>query len=253
MNSQSQGCASGNIFCEGSWPRAIAVTGALGSGKTECVLNMAMAFRSCGEDVTIADVDIINPYFCVRQIAEQLRSRGFKILTPPESVRWSDMPVIAPGVEWALRSDRSRLLIDVGGDAIGVRALNQFSSLLRESGYLFILVVNPFRPNTSDTDGIREMILNMESISGLKVGALMANPHLMDETTSDDLSWGYEQVYASGRDLGLDVLFGAVPPHLAGDMEALRKGSPIELWPMTRHMMLPWEEGYMWTEAGDRS
>ncbi|GAB6281055.1 MAG: hypothetical protein STSR0007_12040 [Thermovirga sp.] len=253
MNSRFQRSIPSSIFCERSWPKAIAVTGALGSGKTECVLNMAIAFRSCGEEVTIADVDIINPYFCVRQIAEKLRSRGFSILTPPESVRWSDMPVIASGVGWALRSGESRLLIDVGGDAIGVRALKQFSDILSESGYLFILVVNPFRPKTSDTGGIREMILNMESISGLKVGALMANPHLMDKTTKDDLLWGYEQVRLSGKELDLEVLFGTIPPHLADETDILRKESPIELWPMIRHMMLPWEEGYMWTEAGDRS
>lgn len=253
MNSNTQNNGPADILCGRNWPKAIAVTGALGSGKTECVLNMAIAFRSCGEDVTIADVDIINPYFCVRQIAEILRSRGFSILTPPESVRWSDMPVISPGVGWALRSGESRLLIDVGGDAIGVRALKQFSDILGESGYLFILVVNPFRPKTSDTSGIRDMILNMESISGLRVGALVANPHLMDETTKEDLLWGYEQVTLSGKDLGIDVLFGTVPPHLADETEALRMGSPIALRPMIRHMMLPWEEGYMWTEVGDRS
>lgn len=241
------------MFGGKSWPKAIAVTGALGSGKTECVLNMAMAFRSCDEEVTIADVDIINPYFCVRQIAEKLRSRGFNILTPPESVRWSDMPVISPGVGWALRSENKRLLIDVGGDAIGVRALKQFSEILRESGYLFILVVNPFRPKTSDTSGIREMVLSMESISGLKVGALMANPHLMDETTSEDVLWGCEQVYLSGKELDMDVLYGMVPPHLSGEIETLKEKSPISLWPMVRHMMLPWEAGYMWTEIGDRS
>ncbi|MDO9508205.1 MAG: hypothetical protein Q7I97_02485 [Thermovirgaceae bacterium] len=241
------------MVCERSWPKAIAVTGALGSGKTECVLNLALAFRSCGEEITIADVDIINPYFCVRQIAETLRNEGFKILTPPESVRWSDMPVISPGVAWALKSGRGRLLLDVGGDAIGVRALKQFAGQIVDAGYLLILVVNPFRPQTRESGGIGVMIRSMESISGLKVGALMANPHLMDETSRDDLLWGYSQVFQAGRDLGLEVIFGTVPPHLADETDGLRKETPLALWPMVRHMMLPWEEGYLWTHAGDRS
>ena len=163
------------------------------------------------------------------------------------------MPVISPGVGWALSSGERRLLIDVGGDAIGVRALKQFSGILKEYGYLFILVVNPFRPKTSDTEGISEMIRNMESISGLKVGALIANPHLMDETTRDDLLWGYEQVNLSSSEIGLDVLMGMVPPHLAEETEYLKVKTPTPLCPMLRHMMLPWEEGYMWTEIGDRS
>lgn len=240
-------------LCGRSWPRAIAVTGALGSGKTECVLNMAIAFRKCGEDVTIADVDIINPYFCVRQVAETLRDMGFKILTPKESARWSDMPVISPEVGWALKTEGSRLLLDVGGDAIGVRALKQFSEQIIEAGYLLILVVNPFRPQTSDPSGIKEMIRNMESISGLKVGALAANPHLMDQTSTEDLIWGYEQVHLAGEKLGIEVLYGTVPPHLSSEAENLSAVSPLELLKLKRHMMLPWEEGYMWTQAGDRS
>ena len=35
-------------LCERKWPKALAVTGALGSGKTEWVLNMALGFRDCG-------------------------------------------------------------------------------------------------------------------------------------------------------------------------------------------------------------
>ncbi len=253
MNDLLTGAGIPVSLCEREWPRAIAVTGALGSGKTEWVLNMAIGFQGCGEEVTIADVDIINPYFCVRQVAEALRAEGFRILTPPESTRWSDMPVISPEVGWALRSGNGRLLVDVGGDAAGGKALKQFSLQMNECGYLLVLVVNPFRPATMETAGIMELITGMEKISELKVGALVANPHLMDQTSEEDLLWGYRKVYVSGRDLGLEVLYGTVPPHLSGGTERLQKDSPITLWPMTRHMMLPWEDGYMWTHAGDRS
>ncbi len=253
MNDLFAGARIPASLCEKEWPRAIAVTGALGSGKTEWVLNMGIGFRACGEEVTIADVDIINPYFCVRQVAETLRAEGFRILTPHESTRWSDMPVISPEVGWALRSGNGRLLVDVGGDAAGGKALKQFSLQMKESGYLLILVVNPFRPATRESSGIMELIKGMEKISELKVGALVANPHLMDQTTEEDLLWGYRRVFGSGRELGLNVLYGTVPPHLSQATDRLQDESPVCLWPMTRHMMLPWEEGYMWTKAGDRS
>ncbi len=240
-------------LCEREWPKDLAVTGALSSGKTEWVLNMAMAFQGCGEEVTVADVDIINPYFCVRQVADSLREEGFHILTPPESTRWSDMPVISPQVSWALKDPRGRLLIDVGGDAAVGQALKQFSLQMKGSGYLLILVVNPFRPGSRETAGILDLMKGMERISELQVGALVANPHLMDQTTAEDLLWGYRQVFDAGKTLGIEVLYGTVPPHLMSRRETLRKESPIELWPMVRHMMLPWEDGYMWTGAGDRS
>ena len=240
-------------LCEREWPKALAVTGALGSGKTEWVLNMALGFRECGEEVTVADVDIINPYFCVRQVADSLRKEGFRILTPPESTRWSDMPVMAPEVAWAVKSPGGRLLVDVGGDAAGGRALKQISAQMKETGYLLVLVVNPFRPSTMDTEGVLELVKGIERISELKVGALVANPHLMDQTTAEDLLWGYRRVSDSGKALGLEVLYGTVSPRLVSQTGVLQKDSPLELWPMVRRMMLPWEEGYMWTRVDDRS
>ena len=59
------------------WPKAIAVTGALGSGKTEWVLNLALGLKTTEEKVTIADADIINPYFCIRQVVTALEKKGF--------------------------------------------------------------------------------------------------------------------------------------------------------------------------------
>jgi len=99
------------------WPRVIAVTGALGSGKTEWVLNLALGFASLREKVTIADIDIINPYFCIRQVAEKLEKKGFRIITTPENAKWSDMSVVSPKVSRALAEDDGRLLLDIGGDA----------------------------------------------------------------------------------------------------------------------------------------
>lgn len=253
MNSSMGELSFPTSLCERKWPKAVAVTGALGSGKTEWVLNMALGFRGCGEEVTVADVDIINPYFCVRQVADTLRKEGFRILTPPESTRWSDMPIITPEVSWALKAPGGRLLIDVGGDAAGGRALKQFSALMREAGFLLVLVVNPFRPSTRDTEGVLELVKGIERISELEVGALVANPHLMDQTTAEELLWGYRQVCAAGEALDLEVLYGTVTPGLASQIETLQRDSPVELWPLVRRMMLPWEEGYMWTRIDDRS
>ena len=68
------------------WPKAVAVTGALGSGKTEWVLNLALGLKMVEEKVTIADADIINPYFCIRQVVTALENKGFTVLTAPASV-----------------------------------------------------------------------------------------------------------------------------------------------------------------------
>lgn len=233
------------------WPKVVAVTGALGSGKTEWVLNLALGFSGLGEKVTIADIDIINPYFCIRQVTEKLERKGFRIITTPENARWSDMSVVSPVVTRALAEDDGRLLLDIGGDAEGALALKQFEPDIKKAGYLLILVVNAFRPQTSTVEGIEKMLRKMEGICGLSVGALVSNSHLMDETSAEDCVRGLETVCAAGEKLGLPVLYAGVHPDLRSEAAELLKSRTISvpLWPLSRYMMLPWEEGAMWSSG----
>ena len=99
------------------WPKAVAVTGALGSGKTEWVLNLALGLKMVEEKVTIADADIINPYFCIRQVVTALENKGFTVLTAPGQAKWADMPVVSAEVDWALSSP-GKLMLDIGGEAV---------------------------------------------------------------------------------------------------------------------------------------
>lgn len=234
------------------WPRVVAVTGALGSGKTEWVLNLSLGFSGLGEKVTIADMDIINPYFCIRQVAEKLERHGFNIITTPESARWSDMSVVSPKVSRALAEEKGRLLLDIGGDAEGALALKQFEPDIKKAGYLLILVVNAFRPHTADRAGIEKMLKKMEGICGLSVGALVSNSHLMEDATAEDCAAGIETVTHAGKELGLPVLYGAVLPRLYDETARLLQSASVSvpLWPLSRYMMLPWEEGAMWSSGG---
>lgn len=229
-----------------AWPKTVAVTGALGSGKTEWVLNLAFGLAGIGEEVTVADMDIINPYFCVRQVKTSLEREGLSVITPPENVKWSDIPVVSPEVGRTLVKDEGKLLIDVGGDASGVRALTQFSDLIEKAGYILVLVVNAFRPKTADREGIVRMIRRMEKISTLKVGALLANSHLMTETTEEDLLWGIEVAQEAAHATGLPLLYATVPPGLHDRLEDLASRVEVPLWPLQRRMLLPWEKGYSW-------
>lgn len=232
------------------WPRAIAVTGALGSGKTEWVLNLALGFSSAQEQVTIADVDIINPYFCIRQVVNELEARGFKVLTAPGHTKWGDMPLVTAEVDWALSEPNRRLLLDIGGDAEGALALKQYETRLKQAGYLLILVVNAFRPQTSDIQGIDGMRRRMEEICGLKVGAVVSNSHLMKETTAEVIVQGYRSVKAAAEFMGVPLLYASCPPELYDEIRQLMAQEETPLWPLCRYMLLPWEPGAFWATGG---
>ena len=70
------------------WNHVIAVTGALGSGKTELTMSLASAMAVNGVSVVLADMDIINPYFCLRALAGDIIKENLSVLAPPGDLKW---------------------------------------------------------------------------------------------------------------------------------------------------------------------
>ena len=59
--------------------KLLIIVGGYGSGKSEISVNLARQLaQHFGETVTIADLDIVNPYFRSREAAERLASFGVK-------------------------------------------------------------------------------------------------------------------------------------------------------------------------------
>ena len=227
------------------WPKAVAVTGALGSGKTEWVLNLALGFQTLGEKVTIADADIINPYFCIRQVVDALEEKGFNVLTTPGQAKWADMPIVTALVDRALSSS-GRMLLDIGGDAEGALALKQYRKRIVQAGYMLILVVNAFRPQTNTIARIDVMRRRMEEICDLKVGALVSNSHLMHETTPDTVVEGYRLVQDAAQHMNLPLLYATASEKIYIDTLDAMKSESVPVWPLSRYMLLPWEPGAIW-------
>ena len=247
MNDNSGVVENGSLTDLYQGPKVLAVTGALGSGKTEFALNMANVLKQRGENVVLADADIINPYFCIRQVSLILEKEGFTVLTPPDAAKWSDMSVLNPAISKAIVDDTRRLILDVGGDAVGVRALIQFAPDLLKVGYLLLLIVNAFRPATNTPDRIVAMGRKMEALCGLKVGALVSNCHLMERTTPESVAEGLDVVLEGGKQMGLPVLCATVMPELLEGSRPLLEPKGVPIWPLKRFMRRPWEGESMWT------
>lgn len=234
----------GSLLDGFDWHRVVAVGGALGSGKSEWILHLARAFRRRGDaSVTIADIDITNPYFCVRDIAIPLEREGFRVITAPGDARWGDFPGLSVEVKRALAGE-GRVLLDVGGDPRGAMALTQLVPDIREAGYDLLLVVNAYRPQTNTPEKIVAMCQAIAAVGELPVTALVSNAHLREETTLEHVLHGVQVAGEAGVRLGVPLLF-------AGVDEALMRGFPavpeyvggIPLWALERRILLPWERG----------
>jgi energy-coupling factor transporter ATP-binding protein EcfA2 len=226
------------------WQKVVAVVGALGSGKSEWLLNLANAFLAHDENVTVADVDIINPYFCIREVSALLKKMGLSVILPFRGTQWSDLPSISPEVDRAFDAP-GKLLIDIGGDPRGAMALTQFAPRMEQAGYSLVAVVNAFRPQTSTVEGIEAMIRSIERVSGLQVSAIISNSHYMSETTVDDVVEGYGIARTAAEKMDLPVIFVGVPESAMDEAERRFEGERVSLWPVSRYILLPWERGGM--------
>jgi len=220
------------------WGKIIAVTGRLGSGKTEFLLNLASAFKAKGEEITIVDVDITNPYFCLRDIASTLQKEGYKVITPPGETKWSDLPLVSAEVHNAIM-DNKRVLLDIGGDEKGALALTQLLPEIEQQDHTVLYVVNPFRPMSSTEEEIEKLKQNIENVSGLSIDGVICNPHLGNDTAVENVVSGYEVVrnYSMRDQIPLYYLSTTTPNY---DEVAERVRDAV-IWPLTRKILMPWE------------
>ena len=195
---------------------------------------------------TLIDLDIVTPYFRSREAAQEMQKRGVEVVTPATVSQHLDLPGITPQILGALQTDDRTIILDVGGDEQGARALGQYSGVLRKRGYSMYLVVNPFRPFTQDTEGIRDAIADIERTSHLLVTGLVSNPHIMSDTTVDDFIRGQQVVDLASQQLSLPIVFTAAERGLIESVKS-QLPSDMSVLPLDRFFALPW------VEAGTRN
>lgn len=215
-------------------PRIIAVTGHFGSGKSEFCVSLAFALRAqTRERLAVADLDIENPFFRSRERQDALERAGVRVYSDPFDGRnGSELQVISASVRTPLEDEGCRVILDCGGDASGAMILNQFRKYFHPGGYQLLCVVNPFRPGSDTVDKALAHIRDIERATGLSVTGLIANGHLLRETTPDEVVRGWEFAKeAAGR--------ASVPALCACCMESLvpkLAGRIPEVFPIGMHL-----------------
>ena len=172
----------------------IVVIGAFGSGKSEYAINLALRYKDLGNNVSLIDMDVVNPYFRSRDVRDDFVNRGVEVISPDGEYGHADLPMISPRIAGAIQNNSQTVILDVGGDPAGCRTLGRFIQSIEQRGYRMHLVLNTLRPFTSNTEEIIEMMRMLETASSLKISEIIANINLMNETTSEMVKQGIEIV-----------------------------------------------------------
>lgn len=219
--------------------RLIMVAGNYGSGKTEVAVNLAIALSKRGFVVSIADLDIVNPYFRCREARTLMEKHDIRVVMPPASLTWADLPIIVPEIKGMLNPEKNQVsLFDVGGDEVGARLLSSFVDPLGDSPYALWQVINSRRPFTDTVGGCLKMKDGIEKTSRLKVTGFVVNSHLMQETTPEVILEGYHLARQASEQSGVPTMFVTAMNDLA-DAPGLSEVE-VPVLRLKRYMLPPW-------------
>lgn len=232
--------ADDRLFAEVLTTRTVILVGHFGSGKTEIAVNLAYGLRERGEMVTLVDLDVVKPYFRSRGLIEDLEARGVDLVAPRDEFAHADLPIVVPEVRGAVGQAAAglrRVIMDVGGAEVGARVLGSIPGLGDPAMTNVLFVVNGNRPFAETTDAVVAMLREIERVSRLRINGLVANTHLMDETTVQMVCDGIDLAASAGKVTELPVRFCAVRADLADAVRARIGDMP--LLPVERHIMPP--------------
>lgn len=203
--------------------------GHYGSGKTNVAVNTAMKLGSTKENVALADLDIVNPYFRARDSEKLLSDGGVRVICSPFANSNVDFPAL-PQEMYSLTDDRSiTAVLDIGGDERGALALGRIApAIVSENDYEMLLVINMYRPLTPDVQSVLEIKEEIEGACRIPFTGIVNNSNLGEDTTEDTVLRSVPFAEEVSRAAGIPVTMTSVSEKL---MPALTGKIP-DLFPM---------------------
>ena len=213
-------------------------TGAYASGKSESAINRALQFAQIGKDITLVDLDTVEPAYCLRPIIGELKEKGISVIAQTDYFGLGEAGSYVTAEQINCLSKNGDMIIDVGYGASGLDILDILNGIEKENDLRIYLVVNTSKFETRDKESILEY---MEFSSGLnkqpwkKFSGFISNTHFADETKKEDIIRGYEKLKEVSLEVGIPIVaIGADEKFMQDFPENNYDGVPV--WFYHRHM-----------------
>jgi hypothetical protein len=209
------------------------ICGHYGCGKTNLSLNLAIGRAAAGREVTLVDLDLVNPYFRSSDYTPLLRERGVRMIAPAYAGTTMDVPALLPEIN-SIFERAGDVIVDAGGDDAGVTALGSFSAKISALDYDLLYVVNCYRPLSANPAAAIELLREIEAACRLTATGVINNSHLMGETDADTIRRSLPYAAEIADTLGLPLRFTTAPAPLAESLDI------PDLYPVTIYVRTPW-------------
>lgn len=204
-----------------------------GSGKTELSLNTAMVLKQCSNNVALADIDIISPYFRSRDEKNYLEKLGIKMVTVPNMYMHADLPIVPAEVGGYVSNPKFLTVVDVGGNEDGAIVLGSLRNFIENVEKTVFFVVNVFRPFSATEAEITSNIEKISQVAKVKVDYLVNNSNVGPETGVGEIEMGENIISNVSQKLEIPVAFTSI----LSDMDYHGK---FPVFKIKRFMKNPW-------------
>jgi hypothetical protein len=219
------------------------VTGHYGCGKTNLAINLALDLRNAWPEVTLFDLDVVNPYFRSSDYSAMLESRGVRVISPTFAGTTLDSPSL-PGAMYGMFDSSGAVIVDAGGDDVGATALGRFSAEVGREEHDLLYVINCYRNLTATPQEAAALLSEIEAACHLTATGVANNSHLRDETSTSTVLDSTDFASQTCELLGLPLVCTTIPRRLASEFSQVpsarnyvERAYPIEVYVRT-----PWEE-----------
>lgn len=210
--------------------------GEAGSGKSEIALNFAhQLLGKTDKTIHFFDMDMTKPLFRSRDTGNKLEKSG---IVMHYQEQFMDAPTLVGGVKKLLRDENVCVVMDVGGDHIGARAIGGFAMDLNKDDATIYYVLNAFRPWSYDIDHVDDTLIGILAASNIQIDKLrlINNPNVGIDTTADEFVEGCRKMF--------DIVtpFKAVEFACVNEpiFESVKESVDIEVMPLHLYLTYPW-------------
>lgn len=169
--------------------------GEAGSGKSEIAINFAKYLAGYGgKTVHFFDMDMTKPLFRSRDVIEEIEKMGIVF---HHEVQFYDAPTLVGGVNLYLKNDDCYVVMDVGGNDTGARAIGGFAPKINKDNAIVYYVLNAFRPWSGNIDAIDRTLALILGTSHINLSQIhmINNPNNGHTTNAKEFLEGSRKMF----------------------------------------------------------